>query len=251
MEDNKITQQPQNVEANPNNGANEQNQPQVNEGNTSTQPQVEKNNEGKTYSQKEYDDVAAKARGTAERETKKKLLAELGLRPDEEDKLEAFKQAYQNSLSDEEKRNSELQELQTQNIQLEYDLEEKDYTIKALIELTGKKEEDVADIVKMSKGLKTEDNTIEDCIKKVISMIKPSEEPVATEPVTVEKPIDQNPNIPIGNDIQQPSVVSVDTKENPFKAGPTYNLTKQGELLKTNPELAKKLANEAGIQLNF
>ena len=53
MEDNKITQQPQNVEANPNNGANEQNQPQVNEGNTSTQPQVEKNNEGKTYSQKE------------------------------------------------------------------------------------------------------------------------------------------------------------------------------------------------------
>lgn len=34
---------------------------------------------------------------------------------------------------------------------------------------------------------------------------------------------------------------------NPFKQGPGYNMTKQGELLKTNPELAKKLMQEAGL----
>lgn len=251
MDNENNTQQQQNVEANPNNGANEQNQTPANQGNTTTQPQVE-NNEGKKYSQKEYDDVAAKARGTAERETKKKLLAELGLRPDEEEKLELFKTAYENSKTDEQKRDEEFQNLQARNVELEYDLEEKDYTIKALIELTGKNEEDVDDIVKMSKGLKTEDNTIEDCIKKVISMVKPKiDTPNPIEGVNVEKPIEQNPNIPIGNNIQQPSIVSVDTTENPFKPGPTNNLTKQGELLRTNPELAKKLAKEAGVPLNI
>ena len=238
MNDDTINQQ-QNVGANPNNGA-EINTP-VNQGNTNNEPHVETNNEGK-FTQKELDDAQAKARGTAERETTKKLLAKLGLRPDEEDKLEAFKNAYQNSLSEEEVRNQEFQTLQEENIKLAYDLEEKDYTIKALIELTGKNEEDVDDIVKMSKGLKTNDNTIEECIKKVISMIHPK---------TEQKPVESNLNIPTGQPIQQPSQVIIDNQENPFKAGPTYNLTKQGELLRTNPELARRLAEEAGVKLNF
>lgn len=37
---------------------------------------------------------------------------------------------------------------------------------------------------------------------------------------------------------------------NPF-AKESYNLTKQGELLKQNPELAKSLAQSAGVNLNF
>ena len=46
-------------------------------------------------------------------------------------------------------------------------LEEKEYTIKALIQLTGKKEDDVEKIVKMAKGLKTEENSIEEKIEKL------------------------------------------------------------------------------------
>lgn len=239
---------PEQTGANPVDGAN-QNIPQNNEGNQqSTQPQVDikNNDEGKTYSQKDLDGAQAKARGTAERETKRKLLAQLGLKEDEEDKLLAFKEAYQNSLSDEEKRATELQNLQAEKLQLTQDLEEKDYVIKALIELTGKKEEDVDKIVKMAKGLKTSDNTIEDAIKEVISMINPE----VTTPNPVE-PTQPNPNMPIGQEIQQPSTnVIVDTTENPFKAG-QINLTKQGQLLRTNPELAKKLAAEAGVNLKF
>lgn len=218
------------------NGAN-QNIPQT-EG--TTKPQVEKN-EGK-YTQEDLDNFAAKARGTSERETKKKLLAELGLRADEEDKLIKFKEAYEASLTEDDKRATELNDLKTHNLKLSQDLEEKDYIVKALFELTGKKEEDVAKIVKMAKGLKTDENTIEDAIKEVISMVNPTvEQPNNTQP---------NPNMPLGNQLQQPSTVVIDVQENPFKAG-SFNLTKQGKLLKENPELAKKLAGEAGVKLKF
>ena len=238
-----INQDP-NLDAKPN-GAEQI--PQNNEGNNgATQPQVEpvNNNEGKTFTQKNLDDAMAKARGTAERETRRKLLAQLGLKDDEEDKLIAFKEAYQNSLSDEEKKNQVMEELQADNLKLTQDLEEKDYVIKALVALSGKNEDDVEKIVKMAKGLKTEDNTIEDAIQEVMSMINPE----VANPNPVEPEV--NPNMPKGQPIQQPSKVVIDNQENPFKAG-QINLTKQGQLLKTNPELAKKLAKEAGVELNF
>lgn len=226
-----------NLEANPN-GAEQL--PQNNEGKTVETQQTEtKKVEANTYSQEQFDNATAKARGTAERETRRKILAELGLKDDEMDKLSAFKEAYQNSLSDEEKRSQIMEDLQADNLQLAQNLEEKDYVIKALIELTGKKEEDVDKIVKMAKGLKTEENTIEDAIKEVISMIGINNQPA-------QKVVVENPNMPSSEPIQQPSTtVQIDTRENPFKAG-QINLTKQGELLRTNPELAKRLKAEAG-----
>lgn len=234
------------VEANPIDGAN-QTIPQNNEGenNTVVTPQTTepKKDEGKSFTQQDLDNTAAKARGTAERETTKNLLAKLGLKPDEVDKLEAFKEAYQASLSDEEKRNAIMEDLQADNLKLAQDVEEKDYVIKALIELTGKDENDVEKIVKMAKGLKTEDNTIEDAIKEVISMI--NVEP--TQPATTVV----NPNMPTSQPLQQPSTtIQVNTQDNPFLPG-HVNLTKQGELIRTNPELAKKLAAEAGVTINF
>lgn len=214
-----------------------------NQGNQTTQPQVvDKKDEGKTYSEEEFNTNMANTRRATEKETKKKLLAELGLTLDDEEKLVKFKQAYEDSLSEEDKRNTELQNLQADKIRLTQDLEEKDYTIKALIELTGKDEKDVEKIVKMAKGLKTDENTIEEAIKEVISMVNPViEQPVLSN----TKP---NPNMPVGAEIQQPSTVAIDVKDNPFKVG-SINLTKQGQLLRENPELARKLALEAGVKL--
>ena len=89
----------------------------------------------------------------------------------------------------------------------------------------------------MAKGLKTEENSIEDAISEVIKMINPK--PV--EPISP-----QNIDIPTSQPIQQPSTnIQINTQDNPFKAG-SINLTKQGELLKNNPELAKRLKAEAG-----
>lgn len=228
---------------------------QNNEGNTNvttelTEPAVE-NNKGneKTYSQKEFDDNAASTRRATERETKKKLLAQLGLTLDDEEKLNAFKKAYEDSLTDEEKRAEELQNLQAEKIKLSQDVEEKEYVIKALIAMTGKKEEDVDKIVKMAKGLKTDENTIEDAIKEVIAMVNPDVQP-NTEQQTGANNNEGNPNIPTGNALTQPSTVVIDNQDNPFKAG-QINLTKQGKLIRENPELAKKLAGEAGVNLKF
>lgn len=213
---------------------------ETNQGNNTHQ-----NVTGRTYTQKQYDDAMAGTRGATERETKKKLLAMLGLKADEESKLQAFKEAYENSLTAEEKTQAELTNLQQNNLVLAQELEEKDYIIKALIELTGKNENDVDKIVKMAKGLKTDDNTIEEAIKEVISMVNVDKsETKPTQPV-------ENVNIPHGQQIQQPSTtVVIDTQENPFKAG-SINLTKQGQLIRENPELAKKLAFEAGVNLKF
>lgn len=200
-----------------------------------------------TYSQEQLNSEMKKTRLASERDAKKKVLAELGLTLDEEDKLAAYKQAYLDSLSEEDKRNQELSNLQAEKIKLSQDLEEKDYVIKALIALTGKNEEDVSKIVKMAKGLKTEENTIEDAINEVISMVKPVES--VTTPAT--QVVEVNPNMPSGQPLQQPSTVSIDVENNPFKKGASFNLTKQGQLIRTNPELARKLANEAGVRLSI
>jgi len=233
------------LEADPVIGANVIPQNKEGEDKTVDTPQTTepKKDEGKSFTQQDLDNMAAKARGTAERETTKNILAKLGLKADEVDKLSAFKEAYEASLSDEERKNQVMEELQADNLRLSQDLEEKDYVIKALIELTGKKEEDVDKIVKMAKGLKTNENTIEDAIKEVISM------------VNIQKPaVDVNApkaDVPVSQPIQQPSTtIQVNTNDNPFKAE-TFNLTKQGELMKKNPELAKKLAAEAGVNLKF
>ena len=232
-----------NVGANPENGA--ETIPQNNEGKNTTvvTPQTAdlKINEGK-FTQQDLDNMAAKARGTAERETKRKILAELGLKDDEMDKLSAFKQAYQDSLSEEEKRNQVMEELQADNLKLSQDVEEKDYIIKALIAMTGKNEEDVDKIVKMAKGLKTDENTIEEAINEVLSMVKPEAKS------NLEQQPEVNSNVPTGAELTQPSTVVIDTQNNPFKAG-QINLTEQGKLIKTNPELAKKLASDAGVKL--
>lgn len=235
MEKENITQV--NPEATQNNGENVGTQP------TTGHPETKI--EGKTYSQSDVDEQMRKTRLATEKDAKKKLLAQLGLTLDDEDKLNAFKEAYQNSLSEEDKRNAELQNLQAEKLKLTQDLEEKDYVIKALIALSGKNEADVDKIVKMAKGLKTEDNTIEDAINEVISMVnveKPQAQPANKE---------QHPPIPTSIEIQQPSTsVVIDTTENPFKAG-QINLTKQGKILRENPELAKKLAAEAGVTLHL
>ena len=230
-----------NPEANPNGAENIPQNEGENKSVDTPQPTESKKDEGKTFTQQDLDNMAAKARGTAERETTKNILAKLGLKADELDKLNAFKEAYEASLSDEERKNQVMEDLKAENLTLTQDLEEKEYVIKALIELTGKNESDVDKIVKMAKGLKTDDNTIEDAIKEVISMVNVGEQKPAAQVV--------NPNMPKGQELQQPSTtVQINTEDNPFKAG-SINLTKQGELIRTNPELAKKLAAEAGVKL--
>ena len=66
--------------------------------------------------QEDFDNETAKIRGNAERKTKAELLKTLGI--DSEDKLELIKKAYENSLTEQEKVNEQLKQLDTLRAEL-------------------------------------------------------------------------------------------------------------------------------------
>lgn len=177
----------------------------------------------KTFISKEdFDKHSAGILNSAKNKAEKELLAMLGLKPDEKDKLAKFKEAYDATLSESEKQAKNLENLTSEVDSLKSQIAEKDAIIVTLSKLTGKTSADVSKYVKMAKGLVDENTTIDQALEQVLSFMK-IEEP-KTNPVPAGKPL-SNP-------------APVVTDENPFKTG---NMTKQGELIKTDREKARAL----------
>lgn len=173
-------------------------------------------------SQEEFDRHSAGILNSAKNKAEKELLAMLGLKPDEKDKLAKFKEAYDNTLSESEKQAQTLENLTNEVNSLKGQIAEKDAIIVALSKLTGKTSADVNKYVKMAKGLVDENTTIDQALEQVLSFMK------VEEPKT-------NP-VPAGKPLENPAPTLPD--ENPFKTG---NLTKQGELIKTDREKARAM----------
>lgn len=177
----------------------------------------------KTFTSKEdFDKHSAGILNSAKNKAEKELLAMLGLKPDEKDKLAKFKEAYDATLSESEKQAKNLENLNSEVDSLKSQIAEKDAIIVALSKLTGKTSADVGKYVKMAKGLVDENTTIDQALEQVLSFMK-IEEPKA------------NP-VPAGKPLSNPAPVVTD--ENPFKTG---NMTKQGELIRTDREKARAL----------
>ena len=176
--------------------------------------------------QEEFDNEMAKVRGGAERNAKKDFLKMLGI--DNEDKIEAIKQAYQNSLTEAEKKEEQLKELAN----LKLSLAEKEATITALKKFSNKGEDEITKIVKMAKGLVSDEVTLEQALDDVMKLFQQNQKQNVPSSQTT-------PKIPDGNE---------PTAKNPFKDG---NLTEMGQMIKENPEKARKLAKEAGYPINF
>ena len=194
---------------------------------TPKQTQDAENQPFKTFrTQEEFDRHSAGIRGFAQKEAEKELLALLGLKPNEKDKLAKFKEAYDATLSESEKKAKELETLTAESAALKASVAEKDAIIAAITKSTGKKADEVMKFVKMAKGLVDENTTMEQALEQVLSMAgTPKEAPKPTPQGT--PPAENAPQIP---------------EENPFKTG---NLTKQGEIFRADPEKARRLYKEA------
>lgn len=181
----------------------------------------------KTFAtQEEFDRHSAGILNSAQKKAEKELLSLLGLKPDEKDKLQKFKEAYDATLSDSEKKAKELETLTADNGKQKARIAELEATISALTKATGKKAEDVSKIVRMAKGLVDENTTMEQALEQVISLAKPVEAPKPT---------------PQGTPPTEPSKGTPDG-ENPWK---TRNLDKQGEIFRKDINLARSLYKEA------
>ena len=157
---------------------------------------------------------------TSKNKAEKELLAMLGLKPDEKDKLVKFKEAYDATLSESEKQAKNLENLNEEVKSLKSQITEKDAIISALSKLTGKNSSDVDKYVRMAKGLVDENTSIDQALEQVLDFLK----------VPESKPI------PSGKPLNEPN--STPTVENPFSNG---NLTKQGEMIKSDREKAREM----------
>lgn len=181
----------------------------------------------KTFAtQEEFDRHSAGILNSAQKKAEKELLSLLGLKPDEKDKLQKFKEAYDATLSESEKKAKELEALTTETAGLKARNAELEATISALTKATGKKAEDVAKIVKMAKGLVDENTTMEQALEQVFAM-STSKEPEIKPTPQGTPPVESSSKAP---------------EENPFKTG---NLTEQGKIYKADPEKARVLYKEA------
>ena len=177
----------------------------------------------KIFSSKEdFDRHSAGILNSAKNKAEKELLALLGLKPDEKDKLAKFKEAYDNTLSESEKQAKNLENLNEEVKSLKSQIAEKDAVISALSKLTGKNSSDVDKYVRMAKGLVDENTNIDQALEQVLDFMKVQE----------PKP---NP-IPSGKPLNESNTTQ--TNENPFSDG---NLTKQGEMIKTDREKAREM----------
>ena len=194
---------------------------------TSKQTQGAETQPFKTFAtQEEFDRHSAGILNSAQKKAEKELLALLGLKPDEKDKLAKFKEAYDATLSESEKKAKELESLKNEETSLKSAIAEKDAIIAAITKSTGKKSEDVLKFVRMAKGLVDENTTMEQALEQVFSLASSKTEPAKTTPK----------GTPPAN------TASESPEENPFKTG---NLTEQGKLFKTDPEKARRLYKEA------
>ncbi len=179
-----------------------------------------KNEPFKVFATKEdFDKHSMGVINSAKQKAEKEIMQALGLNPNEKDKLSKFKELYENSLTEAEKKEMELKNLQESNNNYSVQVQEKDAVITALCKVTGKSVDDVSKYVKMAKGLVSADVTMDMALEEVMKMIGNKEQSAA---------------VPTGT----PPPKSTDKiEDNPFKSD---NLTAQGKAIKENIEKARE-----------
>lgn len=181
----------------------------------------------KTFAtQADFDRHAVGIKNDARREAEKEIMSALGLKSNEKEKLTKFKEAYEASLSETERQAKTLSELTASVEALNNQLNDKNALISALTLSSGKTIDDVSKYVKMAKGLVDENTDMTTALKEVMEMFK-----------------HEVKSVPTGTPLQEPLSQKAPSKEdNPFISG---NLTLQGQLIKADKDMARKLYFQA------
>lgn len=216
--------------------------PNTNDGNKTTNTPVETKNPGvdnpntetkepyKSFAtQEEFDAHASGILNSAKKKAEKELLALLGLKPDEKDKLAKFKEAYDSTLSESEKQAKNIEEMTAEMNTLKSQIEEKDLIISALSKSSGKTVEDVLKFVKMARGLVDDETTIDQALEQVFAI--------------VSSKVETKPTVPVSKPLNEPTT-SNPAEPNPFdpKNG---NLTEAGKLMEYDINKARSLYAQA------
>lgn len=202
-----------------------------NPGNPQATPPVNNggNGEGtpfKSFSTKEeFDNHSAGIRASAEKKIEKELLAMLGLKPDEKEKLTKFKEAYESTLSASEKQTEKMKGLESEVANLKAQIAEKDAIITALAKLNEKDFGDISKYVKMAKGLVDDNTNMDEAMSQVLAMVKQ----------------EKKNNVPTGTPPDK-GTPPANAEKNPFKSD---NLTEQGKAIRMDREQARKWYFEA------
>ena len=193
-----------------------------NQGNT-PDPQNKGGNNGHPFkvfsTQEEFNNHSAGIMRNAQQKAEKEILHMLGLNPNEKDKLAKFKELYESSLTDAEKNAKKMEELSNDVTSLNAQVKEKDAIITALCKVSGKGIDDVSKLVRMAKGLVSEDMTIEQALEEVLKFTKQ----------------EAHKTVPTGT--PPPQVNNDAIENNPFKSG---NITEQGKLVREDVEKARQ-----------
>jgi len=192
--------------------------------------------------QKEIDDANKRLRFSVEPKTTEKLLAALGLKPGDETKLESIKAAYDASLTEAERNNEAITSANERIIELEAQVKGYEGEIAALYALSGVDETRAKTMVKMAAGLVSDEVTIADAVKTVAGLLGGAD---AAAPESTG-----GSGMPQGAPLNQ-AATRPQSEGNPFKAGPTFNMTEQGRLINADPDKARRLAAEAGSTIKF
>ena len=216
--------------------------PNTNDGNKTTNTPVETKNPGvdnpntetkgpyrSFATQEEFDAHSAGILNSAKKKVEKELLALLGLKPDEKDKLAKFKEAYDSTLSESEKQAKNIESMTAELESLRSQLAEKDMIISALSKSSGKSVEDVSKFVKMARGLVDDETTIDQALEQVFAM--------------ANSKVETKPTVPVSKPLNEPTT-SEPVQSNPFdpKNG---NMTEAGKLMQYDINKARTLYAQA------
>lgn len=183
--------------------------------------------------QEEFNNHSASIKGNATKQAQKQLANALGINLDnikDEQFLKTLGETYKNSLTEQEQKDLKFQDLENSYNKSKSELTETTNLLATVVKMNNINLDDLKINMKMASALVDENTSFEQALEIVNQKMATTNNQTTTNIQSTQ--IKQNTNNNATNEVI----------ENPFKSN---NLTQMGKIIKENPELARKFAQEA------